>query len=251
MGLGVGGINWKIGNDIYTLLYIKKITTKDILYGRGNSSHYSVTAYTGKESRVHICITDSLGCTPKTNIKLKIKYTPIKLQGKMGIHPSRGKKKKKNSGSPCSREISSCFQHQPQRRLRKKAERLELRTWLLRSLFSKGQHILVTRQPIHRHRDAVFSIFPKPQPRRPSQPSGGGTALRERSREGPARADLPWRAQAATRAALRVCQPDPSPPRSPGSPAAAPALGTTTLAPGRQEMTRKLDATAPEAQNNG
>ena len=77
-----------------TLLYIKKITTKDILYGRGNSSHYSVTAYTGKESRVHICITDSLGCTPKTNIKLKIKYTPIKLQGKMGIHPSRGKKKK-------------------------------------------------------------------------------------------------------------------------------------------------------------
>ena len=29
-----------------------------------------------------------------------------------------------------------------------------------------------------RHRDAVFSIFPKPQPRRPSQPSGGGTALR-------------------------------------------------------------------------
>ena len=123
MGLGVGGINWKIGNDIYTLLYIKKITTKDILYGRGNSSHYSVTAYTGKESRVHICITDSLGCTPKTNIKLKIKYTPIKLQGKMGIHPSRGKKKKKNSGSPCSRENLKLFPASASEKTEKKSRK--------------------------------------------------------------------------------------------------------------------------------
>ena len=47
---GGGGINWKIGNDIYTLLYIKQITDKDLLYSTGNSTQYSVMAYMGKES---------------------------------------------------------------------------------------------------------------------------------------------------------------------------------------------------------
>ena len=44
-----GGINWKTGIDIYTLLYIKEITTKDLLYSTGNSTQYSVIAYMGKE----------------------------------------------------------------------------------------------------------------------------------------------------------------------------------------------------------
>ena len=47
---GQGGINWEIGTDIYTLLYIKQITNKDLLYTTGNSSQYSVMTYMGKES---------------------------------------------------------------------------------------------------------------------------------------------------------------------------------------------------------
>ena len=45
-----GGINWEIGVDINTLLYIKQITNKDLLYSRGNSTQYSVMVYMGKES---------------------------------------------------------------------------------------------------------------------------------------------------------------------------------------------------------
>ena len=34
-----------------TLLYIKQITNKDLLYGTGNSIQYSVVIYMGKESK--------------------------------------------------------------------------------------------------------------------------------------------------------------------------------------------------------
>ena len=33
-----GGINWEIGMDIYTLLYMKQISNKDLLYSTGNST---------------------------------------------------------------------------------------------------------------------------------------------------------------------------------------------------------------------
>ena len=49
-GVG-GGTNWEIGIDIYTLLYIKQITNKDLLYSTENSTQYSVMAYMGKESK--------------------------------------------------------------------------------------------------------------------------------------------------------------------------------------------------------
>ena len=32
-----GGVNWEIGINIYTLLYIKQKTNKDLLYNTGNS----------------------------------------------------------------------------------------------------------------------------------------------------------------------------------------------------------------------
>ena len=38
-----------MGIDIYTLLYIKQITNKDLLQSTGNSTQLSVMAYTGKE----------------------------------------------------------------------------------------------------------------------------------------------------------------------------------------------------------
>ena len=45
------GINQEIGFNIYTLLYIKQITNKDLLYSTGNSTQYSVMAYMVKESK--------------------------------------------------------------------------------------------------------------------------------------------------------------------------------------------------------
>ena len=47
---GKEGINWETGIDLYTLLYIRQITNKDLLYNTGNSSQYSVMAYMGKVS---------------------------------------------------------------------------------------------------------------------------------------------------------------------------------------------------------
>ena len=50
-GKGQGGTNWEIGIDVYTLLDIKQITNKNLLYSTGNSTQYSVMAYMGKESK--------------------------------------------------------------------------------------------------------------------------------------------------------------------------------------------------------
>ena len=46
-----GGINWENGIDTYTLLYIKQITNKDLVYRTGNSTSYPVMPYMGKESK--------------------------------------------------------------------------------------------------------------------------------------------------------------------------------------------------------
>ena len=50
-GKGGGGINWEIGIDIYTLLYIKQITHMDLLYSTGNSPQHSLMTYMGKKSK--------------------------------------------------------------------------------------------------------------------------------------------------------------------------------------------------------
>ena len=47
----VGGeLNQEFGINIYTLLDIKQITNKGLLYSTGKSTQYSVTTYMGKES---------------------------------------------------------------------------------------------------------------------------------------------------------------------------------------------------------
>ena len=57
-----GRINWEIGTDVYTLLYVKQITNKDLLYSIGNSTQYSVMTYMGKESEkewkewIYVCV---------------------------------------------------------------------------------------------------------------------------------------------------------------------------------------------------
>ena len=45
------GINWETEIGIYTLLYIKQITNKDLLYSAENSTQYSLMANMGKESK--------------------------------------------------------------------------------------------------------------------------------------------------------------------------------------------------------
>ena len=50
-GKGWGGeINQEFGNNIYTLLSIKQINNKDILYSTGNYIQYFVITYKEKES---------------------------------------------------------------------------------------------------------------------------------------------------------------------------------------------------------
>ena len=83
-----GGINWEIGIDIDTLLYLKEKSNKDLLYSTGNYTQYFIITYKGKESGkeyiyicthiyciyismyVCVCITESLCCTPETNMIL-------------------------------------------------------------------------------------------------------------------------------------------------------------------------------------
>ena len=65
-----GGRNQEFGTDIYTLLYIKQIIKKDLLYSTGKSTQYSVITYMGKECEkecICLCITDSLCCIPEPN----------------------------------------------------------------------------------------------------------------------------------------------------------------------------------------
>ena len=48
-GWGEGGINWEIGIDTYTLLYIKYITNKNLPHSTGNSTQYPVMICMRKE----------------------------------------------------------------------------------------------------------------------------------------------------------------------------------------------------------
>ena len=67
-------MNWYIVTDIYTLLCIKWITSKDLLYSTGNSTSILCNEFHGKRiyKRVDacICIIDSFCCIPETNTTL-------------------------------------------------------------------------------------------------------------------------------------------------------------------------------------
>ena len=64
----------RLGIDIYTLLFIKLITNKNLLYSTVTSTQYPVITYMGKESKRvdkwFIYITDSLCCIVETNTTL-------------------------------------------------------------------------------------------------------------------------------------------------------------------------------------
>ena len=44
-------INWEIGTDIYTLLYMKQVTNKNLLYTTRNFTPYSEVTYMEIESK--------------------------------------------------------------------------------------------------------------------------------------------------------------------------------------------------------
>ena len=46
-----GGINKVLGVNIHTLLYIRHINNKDLLYSTGNSAQYSGITYMRKDSK--------------------------------------------------------------------------------------------------------------------------------------------------------------------------------------------------------
>ena len=71
----------------YTLQYIKQRTSKNLLYSTGNSTHYSVMAHVGKESK-----TDSLRCTPDLTQYGKSTVLQSKLKEEM----KRPRKKERN-----------------------------------------------------------------------------------------------------------------------------------------------------------
>ena len=53
------GINYEFGINIYTLLYIKQVTNKDLLYSTGNSTQGSVITYMRKEPKkelIHVYV---------------------------------------------------------------------------------------------------------------------------------------------------------------------------------------------------
>ena len=77
-----GKINWGIGTDIHTLLYVKQITNKNLQCSTGNCSVLCNKLYGKrilKRIDVCICITDPLCCTAETNTTLLISYTPMKI----------------------------------------------------------------------------------------------------------------------------------------------------------------------------
>ena len=48
--VGGGGINQESGINIHTLLYIKQMNNKDLVYSTGNYTQCLVITYNGKES---------------------------------------------------------------------------------------------------------------------------------------------------------------------------------------------------------
>ena len=70
-GVGVGEMNWEIGINIYTLLYIEQVTNENLLYSTGNPTQcYVVTKMERKiQKRRNICIliNDSICFTEESN----------------------------------------------------------------------------------------------------------------------------------------------------------------------------------------
>ena len=63
--------------DMYTLLYLKLITSKDLLCSTWNSAQCVVDWMGGVQGRVAMCMAESLRSSLETVTTLLITYTPI------------------------------------------------------------------------------------------------------------------------------------------------------------------------------
>ena len=74
------GIVREFRMDVYTLLYLKWITNKDLLYSTGTSAQCYVAAWMGEEfgcERSLCMMAKSCYCPPETIATLLVGYTPI------------------------------------------------------------------------------------------------------------------------------------------------------------------------------
>ena len=78
-----GEISQEFGINRYTLLYVKQITNKDLLYSTGNYIQYLVITYNGKEYE-----------------KEKLKLSSLKNQLSKNILETANKEKEKNIKNP-------------------------------------------------------------------------------------------------------------------------------------------------------
>ena len=68
---GAGGVmNWGIGIDMYTLMCIKRMTNKNLLYKNRNKIKLKNSKKKNMTKNVYICITESLCCTVEINTTL-------------------------------------------------------------------------------------------------------------------------------------------------------------------------------------
>ena len=59
MGEGWRAAVVEFGTDMYTLLYLKQITSKDLFYSTGNPAQYCAAAWMGGEfrgERMYVCV---------------------------------------------------------------------------------------------------------------------------------------------------------------------------------------------------
>ena len=76
------GIFREFGINMYTLLYLKWITNKDLLYRTWNFAQCYVAVWLGGEvggewTHIYVCMAESLCCSHETITTLFFSYTPI------------------------------------------------------------------------------------------------------------------------------------------------------------------------------
>ena len=72
----------ELGTDMYTLLYLKGIFNKDLLYSTWNSAQCYLATWMrgslGENEYMYKCMAESLHCSPETITILLMRYTPVK-----------------------------------------------------------------------------------------------------------------------------------------------------------------------------
>ena len=68
--INISKLTIKLGIKGYTPFYTQQIISKDLLYSTGSHIQCLVTTHNGKDHEYILIITESLCCTPETNMTL-------------------------------------------------------------------------------------------------------------------------------------------------------------------------------------